>query len=241
MNFYNEQEDTASNTPESDDAGLNTMSVLSTLGGGENELAEGEPLGLDPDAGKAKLSGSSLAVGVVVVLGAVALLGMKLTLGSIGEGDGPADDIAQIDGFLATQAAAVKTNAQGPIKTPDAESQMVLDALKVDPTEHQVPAEQVESNPFDISQIVRKAPTSNPTESTPTTDPRSLAIERAKRTAGKLKLDSISGDIVFIDGEMVRVGQPIGQSGFKLESVDGLSCIIRTTDEFKIGLRLRYR
>lgn len=241
MNLYTDG-DEQNNQDASTDEGLNTMAVLSTLGGGggEDVMAEGEPLGLDPEAGKAKISGSSLAVGVVVVVGAVAVLGMKLTLGAIGADNDPVEDIAQIDGFLATQDAALKTGAQGPIKKPDAESQRVLDELKINPTDHQVPADEVETNPFDISQLVEgKKPTTDdgPTAATP----RSAAIEKAKAAASKLKLESVSGQIVFINGEMYRVGDKIGASGFKLESVDGLSCIIRTTDEHKLPFRLRYR
>lgn len=223
-----------------DDAGMNTMAVLNTLGGGDSAMAEGEPLGLDPDSGKARLAGSTLAVGVVVVLGAVTLLGMKMTLGSIGVGSAPSAAMAEIDSFIATQNAAQQTGSDGPIKAPDEESQRVLDELNQDPTDHQVPVEEVETNPFDISAIVKRPATAN-TNTGPEADPREVAVARAQAAAGKLKVDGISGPIVFIDGKDYRVGDTIDGGLFELVSIDGLTCIIRTTNEHGIALRLRYR
>ena len=240
MTSFNGNEDFLDEPIDSDE-GMNTMAVLNTLGGGgDDPMAEGEPLGLDPDAGKAKLAGSTLAVGVVVVLGAVTLLGMKLTLGSIGVGSAPTDAMAEIDSFIATQNAAQKTGSDGPIKAPDAESQKVLEELNQDPTDHQVPAEEVETNPFDISEIVQRKTTTT-TDKGPVTDTRDDAVRRAQAAAGKLKVDGISGPIVFIDGKDYRVGDTIDGGQFELTSIDGLTCIIRTTDEHRIALRLRYR
>lgn len=241
MSSYNENEDDFL-SEQADDDGLNTMAVLSTLGGGgDDALAEGEPLGMDPDAGKAKLSGSTLAVGVVVVLGAVTLLGMKLTLGAMNAGSGPSEAMAEIDSFIAKQAAAQQTGHDGPIKAPDQESTQVLEELKQDPTDHQVPAEEVETNPFDISNIVTRVTTTTTTGDDPATDPREVALGRAKTAASKLRVDGISGTVVFIDGKDYRVGDTIGGGVFELSSIDGLTCIIRTTDEHRIALRLRYR
>ena len=241
MTSYEDNDDQFLSEQTDSDEGLNTMAVLSTLGGGDDVNPEGEPLGLDPEASKGKVSGSSLAVGVVVVLGAVTLLGMKLTLGAIGADTGPSEAMAEIDSFIATQSAADKTGADGPIKAPDEESLQMLEELKQDPTDHQVPAEEVETNPFDISQIVARKSTTTENEPDPTTDPRAAAVKRAQRAAGKLKVDGISGQIVFIDGKDYRVGDTIGDGSFELVSIDGLTCIIRTTDEFGIALRLRYR
>lgn len=240
MNMYSKQDKDYSD--DASDNGMHTMAVLSTLGGGggDDVLAEGEPLGLDPESGKAKVSGSSLAVGVVVVFGAVTLLGMKLTLGAMGAGTGPSEAMAEIDSFIATQNAAQKTGVDGPIKAPDEESQQVLEELNQNPTDHQVPAEEIETNPFDISKIVaRKATVGGPGPATP--DSRETIVKRAQAAAGKLKIDGISGPIVFIDGKDYRVGDVIGDGTFVLASIDGLSCIIHTTDEHKIALRLRYR
>ena len=243
MTSYNGNEEFLNEEVDSDE-GLNTMAVLSTLGGsaGDEAMAEGEPLGLDPDAGKAKLSGSTLAVGVVVVLGAVAVLGMKLTLGALASGSDPTDAMAEIEVFLAQQSAAQTVGVEGPIKAPDDESNRVLEELKQDMTEHQVPAEEVESNPFDISQIVRTAvkPPVGPGPKPPT-DARGEAVKRAQADAAKLKVDGISGPIVFIDGKDYRVGETLDGGRFTLTSIDGLTCIIRTTDEHRIALRLRYR
>ncbi|MGB0768164.1 MAG: hypothetical protein ACPGYV_10685 [Phycisphaeraceae bacterium] len=241
MTRYEDNDETYLSEQTDSDDGLNTMAVLSTLGGGDDVNSEGEPLGLDPEAGKAKVSGSSLAVGVVVVLGAVTLLGMKLTLGSF-TSVGPSEAMAEIDSFIALQNAAQTTGVEGPVKAPDEESQKVLEELKQDPTDHQVPPEEVESNPFDISQIVaRQAAPQQTEEAAPDTDPRELAVKRARAAAGKLTIDGIAGTIVFIDGKDYRAGDAIGDGTFELVSIDGLTCIIRTTDEFKIALRLRYR
>lgn len=238
--MFQDNDNNATDTNQDED-GQNTMAVLSTLGGsggGDDVLPEGEPMGLDPEAGKAKVSGSSLAVGVVVVLGAATLLGMKLTLGAIA-GGGSDEAHAAIDNFM-IQIESAKPGDDGPIKAPTQESKQVLDELKQNPTDHQVPAEEVASNPFDISAIVHKeVETDNPIAPKP--DEREHAIEIAKAAASRLKVDAISGEMVFINGEQYRIGTEIGNSGFVLESVDGLTCIIRTTDRYKIPIRLRYR
>ncbi|MEM6258532.1 MAG: hypothetical protein AAF711_10400 [Planctomycetota bacterium] len=242
MTSNNNEEDQFLSEP-TEDEGMNTMAVLSSLGGsgGEEPLAEGEPLGLDPDAGKAKLSGSTLAVGVVVVLGVVTLLGMKLTLGALNGGAGPSEAMAEIDSFIAKQTAAKENGVDGPIKAPDEESNQVLEELKQDPTDHQVPAEEVEKDPFVISQIVKPKVSDQPNEQGPATDPREIAAQRAQAAASRLKIDGISGPIVFIDGKDYRVGEVVGDGLFELVSIDGLTCIIRTRDEYAIALRLRYR
>ena len=244
MSSYNET-DEAFLSEQADDDGQNTMAVLSTLGGGgEDALAEGEPLGLDPDSGNAKLSGSTLAVGVVVVLGAVTLLGMKLTLGAMGVGTGPSDAMAEIDSFIAKQNAAQQTGHDGPLKATDQESQSVLDELSQDPTDHQVPPEEVETNPFDISQLIARPKDDKNTDTGPAApqpDARELAVTRAQNAASKIRVDGISGKIVFLDGKDYRVGDVIEGGRFEIAAIEGLACIIRTTDEHRIALRLRYR
>lgn len=244
MSSYNDNDESFLSEDATSDDGQNTMAVLSTLGGGGDEvLAEGEPLGLDPDSGKAKLSGSTLAVGVVVVLGAATVFGMKLTLGAMGVGSGPSEAMAEIDSFIATHSAAQISGHEGPIKAPDQESQQVLAELRQDPNANQIPPEEVEGNPFDISQIVRTSVAKNPTDTTnkESKDPREAARKSAQAAAGKLKVDGISGPIVFIDGKDYRVGDTLAGGKFTLMSIDGLTCVIRTTDEHRITLRLRYR
>ncbi len=240
MNQYSDNE-FSEPVPSDPTEGQNTMAVLNTIGGGEDALAEGEPLGLDPGADKAKISGSSLAVGVVVVLGAVALFGMRLTLGAIASGDNPIEDIAQIEGFLATQAAAQQTGNDGPIKAPTDESRRVIDELNVDPTDNQVPAEEVKTNPFDLSQIVAKAKPDTPNDTDPQGNEKTIAMKRAMQEKSKLKVDSISGQMAFINGDLYRVGEKIGNSGFVLESIEGLKCKIRTTDEYRFLMVLEYQ
>ena len=240
MNLYGESKDDANGMV--DDDGQNTMAVLNTLGGGgEDALAEGEPLGLDARADKARLSGSTLAVGVVVVLGAAALFGMRMTLGAIAGGDSPIEDITQIENFLQTQAAAVKAGAEGPIKAPDDESRHVLEELSQNPTDHQVPADEVETNPFDISNIVARTPETTDNPNAPAADPVALAKADAIRRASKLRVDSISGNMAFINGDLYRVGEVIGDSGFTLEAIDGLKCVIKTTDGHNIKLAIVYK
>lgn len=240
MTGYNDDKNAYLNEDETDE-GMNTMAVLSTLGGGEDAPIEGEPLGLEADGGKSKLSGSTLAVGVVVVFGAVTLLGMKLTLGAMNGSAGPSEAMAEIDSFIAKQSAAQQVGEDGPIKAPDEQSQQVLAELRQDPTDHQVPAEEVETNPFDISNIVTRETVQDQTAQGPATDPREIAVNRARTAAGSLKIDGISGQVVFIDGKDYRIGDTIGDGTFELAAIDGLTCIIRTTDKHAIALRLRYR
>lgn len=241
MTFYTENDENTTDDQTGSDGEMNTMAVLNTLGGDE-VTPEGEPLGLDPEAGQSKLSGSTLAVGVVVVLGAVALLGMKLSLGSIAGGADPSEAEAAIGQFISLHEAAQKTGADGPIKPADEESERVLEELKQNPTDHQVPAEEVQTNPFDISGIVAQTTTDGGTgANTPAPDSKAAAKERARRVAAKFKIDAISGNVVFINGDRYRIGEPIGNSGFVLESVEGLTCVVRTTDAHRFGFVLKYR
>ncbi len=220
--------------------GQNTMAELSTLGGsGEDAMAEGEPLGLDPHADKAKLSGSALAVGVVIVLAVAALLGMRMTLGAIASDSNPGEAMAAIDNWIKTQEAAQKLGQDGPIKAPDAESKKVLDELQQNPTDHQVPADEVETDPFDISNIVKHTPTTS--VAGPTTDPIELARKRAQAKADQLTVDSISGKIAFINGNLYRVGDVVGDSGFMLQSIEGLKCHLKSTDSHGFTVTIQYK
>jgi len=243
MSMYTDDNEDTLNQADNTD-GENTMAVLSTLGGGsggEDPMAEGEPLGLDASEGKAKVSGSGLAVGVVVVLGAVALGVMKFSLGAIGVDTDPSSAIAEIDGFIASHTAAENKDAQGPLGASDQESNQVLEELKQDPTDHQVPAEKIATNPFQISALLAGKRDSDEGPAVPNSNARAKAIEKARQSAAKLKVDMISGQIAYINGEIYRAGDEIGESGFVLEKIDGLSCIIRTTDQHKLPFRLRYR
>lgn len=240
--YTDDNEDTVNQVGGTD--GENTMAVLSTLGGGgggEDLMAEGEPLGLDSTAGKAKLSGSGLAVGVVVVLGAVALGVMKFSLGAIGVDTDPSSAIAEIDGFIASHTNKAGEGEDASASASDQESIKVLEELKQDPTDHQVPAEKIETNPFQISALIARKSTGDDGPAGPSTNARDTAIQKAKQSAAKLKVDMISGQIAYINGEIYRAGDEIGESGFVLEKIDGLSCIIRTTDQHKLPFRLRYR
>ncbi|MFN3167348.1 MAG: hypothetical protein ACE37H_09825 [Phycisphaeraceae bacterium] len=242
MNLYGDNNDPTLDTPDQAD-GQSTMAVLNTLGGGEDVAPEGEPLGLDAVADKPKMSGSTLAVGVVIVLGAAALMGMRMTLGAIAGGNNPIEDITQIENFLQTQQAAVKAGAEGPIKAADQESARVLEELRQDPTEHQVPADEVETNPFDFSNIVTRQPKPPGPggDTAPAVDPVAVATADAKRRAAQLEVDSISGNMAFINGELYRVGEKIGDTGFTLDAIDGLRCIIKTTDGHNIKLAIVYK
>ena len=239
MNLYAQDNDT-DQMQDVDADGENTMAVLSTLGGGGDALPEGEAIGLDAVAKKTKISGSGLAVGVVVVLGALSLVGMKLTLGVIGVGTDPATAIAEIDGFIATYQSSPQSTVD--TGSQDQQSKQVLEELKQDPNAYQIPAEQVQTNPFDLGNVfASQTTTDGTTTKTPTLSSRQVAIEEAQRVASKLKVDMISGKIAYIDGQMYRIGDAIGKTGFKLESIEGLTCKIRTTDEHKLLFRLRYR
>lgn len=221
--------------------GQNTMAVLNTLSGGEDALAEGEPLGLDPNADKSKLSGSTLAVGVVIVLAIAALFGMRMTLGAIAGDSNPSEAMAAIDTWIKTQEAAVKQGKEGPIKAPNDESKKVLDELKQDPTKKQVPADEVKTDPFDLSNIVKPTAVGpNPTPG-PSSDPRAVAIAQANTKKQQLKVDSISGKMAFINGDLYRVGDKIGDGYFILESIEGLKCNLKTTDQFGISVVIEYK
>ncbi|MFI4860342.1 MAG: hypothetical protein ACIAXF_06645, partial [Phycisphaerales bacterium JB063] len=110
----------------------NTMAVLSSLSGGEQE-PEGQPIGLDPDAGRSKLSGSTLAVGAVVLVGVGALFAMKMTLKAEATDATTTEAILEIDKFINDLTAAEATGVQGPIAQIGGESTQIINELKADP------------------------------------------------------------------------------------------------------------
>ena len=98
-----------------------------------------------------------------------------------------------------------------------------------------------ESNPFDISALVKRETTTTDTGPAVPADSREAAVARAQSEAGQLRVDGISGPVVFLDGKDYRVGDTVEGGKFELVKIDGLTCLIRTTDEHQITLRLRYR
>jgi len=221
--------------------GEQSMNMLSTIGGGGEALPEGEPLGLDGGEGKAKLSTSTLAIGVVVVLGAAALFGMKLTLGGSSTDEATQEAINKIEVFMVQMAEAEKAKAQGPLQSPTAESEKVFAELKQNPTDHQVPTEEVAKNPFELVGIVRLDPTK------PNAGPNGPSAEemlaRDRRAAEGLKINTImaSGNspMVFLNNEMYKVGDKIGSTIFTVHEIEPLSIVIKSSTSGNL-LRLRY-
>ncbi|XAL99524.1 hypothetical protein OT109_18340 [Phycisphaeraceae bacterium D3-23] len=208
----------------------NTMAVLSSLGGGDQE-PEGQPLGLDPDAGRSKLSGSTLAVGAVVLVGVGALFAMKMTLKAEAVDATTAEAELAINVFMDQLAAAEATGVQGPIEQIGGESMQIINELKADPTAHQVPSEEVEKNPFELMGIVR-APVIEDENTGPSQEElEARELEGLQAVARGFHVDSISGRgpraVVFIDGAMYRIGDTIAGSGFTVAEVDGLDVVVR--------------
>lgn len=244
MNFSNDSDMMGGQEP---DNGENSMAVLSTFGGGDVS-PEGQPLGMDPAASESKLSGSTLAVGAVIVVGVGLLFGvMKLTLNPGSTDATTAEAIQEIEAFMIQITAADATGTQGPIAPITGDSIQIIHELEADPTEHQVPVENVQKNPFEMAGIERPD-TGGDEEVTGPTEEELIAaeLERYMETARGFKVDSISGTgrraVVFIDGSMYRIGDEIGDSGFTIAEVDGLTVVILTpADGMKQHhIRLRY-
>lgn len=219
------------NLPSEVDDTDDTMSMMSTFGGGDVD-PEGQPLGLDPDAGKAKLSGSTLAVAVVVVLGVGALAAMKMTLKAVASDSGTAEAIQLVEDFMIKIDAAEQAGVQGPIEPINGDSTRIINELESDPTEFQVPTDEVQKNPFAMVGLPTPPPSDDNTDTGPTDEQLAeQQLERYKQIARGFTVNSISGTgeraAVVIDGELYRVGQVIGDSGFTIARVDGVNVIIR--------------
>lgn len=220
--------------------GEESMSMLSTMAGNESVSAEGEPLGMDGVAGKAKLSTSTLAIGVVVVLGAATLFGMKLSLGNAETDEATASAIAEIDTFITQIAEAEKHQAQGPISSTNKESEKVFEQLRQDPTQHQVPPEQVEKNPFELVGVEIAGP-DKPLTGPDGPSPEQL-LERDRTAAKAIKINTIMNGrepMVFINSEQYRVGDTIGTTIFSIHAIEDLSIIVRSSVSNNL-LRIRY-
>lgn len=239
MNFRTFSEDEEEQTTTGRTDGEESMSMLSTLGGGEVQ-PEGEPLGMEGVGGKAKLSTSTLAIGVVIVLGVASLLGMKMTLGGTTTDEKTQAAIQDIEKFMIEIAAAEKVSAQGPLQSPTAESEKVFAQLRQDPTQHQVPPDQVEKNPFELVGIVR--PDLTQPETAPTGPTKEEILAREKLLAEKLKVNTImSGNNprAFISNEMYSVGDRIDETIFVVEQIEQRSVVIKAVDSGNL-FRLRY-
>lgn len=219
----------------------NTMAVLSSLGGGELE-PEGQPLGLDTEASESKLSGSTLAVGVVVLVGVAALFAMKMTLKADAADSATTEAIQEIDKFMTDLVAAEVTGNQSPIQRVDGASETIINELSADPTEHQVPVEEVEKNPFEMMGLAAPPPVEDPVVTGPTPEEQ---LENYKVIARTFNVDSISGSderaVVFIDGAMYRIGDTIADSGFTVVAVDGLDVVIQVPADAPEAWKLRLR
>ncbi|MEM1355360.1 MAG: hypothetical protein AAGC44_02825 [Planctomycetota bacterium] len=218
--------------------GEESSSMLSTIGG--DTQPEGEPLGMDGLETKAKISTSTLAIGLVVVLGAAVLFGMKLTLGVAATDEQTQAAIQDIEKFMIEMAAAEEQSAQGPLKSPTAESEKVFAQLKQDPTDHQVPSEQVEKNPFELVGIVRDQPEEDDPQPTGPTAEQILDAE--KQLAKQLTVNTImngNNPMAFINNEMYRVGAQIDDSIFVVHEIEQRSVIIRSVESGNL-IRLPY-
>lgn len=209
----------------------NSMAVLNAFGGGDVD-PEGQPLGLDPDGGKAKLSGSTLAVAVVVVVGIGTLAAMKMTLKAVASDSGTAEAIQLVEDFMIKIDAAEAAGVQGPIEPINGDSSRIISELEADPTEYQVPSEEVQKNPFQMVGLPTPPSDARNTDTGPTAEELEAAeLERLKSIVRGFTVDSITGTgeraVVFIDGDMYRVGQEIAGTGFTVAEVDGLDVIIR--------------
>jgi len=226
-----------------------TMSVMSSINGGVDEnLADDALLGLDSSASKSKLNGSTLAVGVTIVVGVLGIIVMSRTLRTVSADDKTKEAMAKIEAFIGTEAAAESLGIQGAIDPITDESQRVIEQLEANPTDHQVPSEEVEKNPFALFPGIIPERTIDDG----TTDPPPPLVDvdalkrRHRQTAEGFHIDSISGSderaVVFINGSMYRVGDEIQDTGFTVFKVEGLDVLVLAPEDetAPLAFRLHY-
>jgi hypothetical protein len=204
--------------------------VDDSVGGLDHEGAFSE-MGSGGVKGAHKLHGFG-ALGVVLVVGAVVLGGMRyLGMGGLIE----MADI-KIDYPL--------DNAQATVTSADARE--IISGLNVSGEIEQIPLEEITQNPFEWKGIVASAD-----DTSTVLDPAALALQRVREarearlreiqsSLDMLTLNSVMGSgkngVARISGELVRVGDTVSEL-FTVESIDGRSVLL-TADgqDYKLAL-----
>ena len=170
-------------------------------------------------ARKRKVSTQAIALGTLLVVGGGGIYGMRLL------GIGPLTTLAK---FTAPEYDLSRPGSAG------ADQKKILQDLAANHAASQVPVDEVQKNPFRMSDVVG-APAA------PTGDPNAAgraAAERARRDAelrrgkvqgalAQLKINGIIGGsnpVARISGEAVRVGDTIGDPPmFRVKAIHGRS------------------
>jgi hypothetical protein len=167
---------------------------------------------------KRKVSTQAVALGILLAVGGGLIYGMRLL------GIGPLTRLA---------TAVVPDYDLTKPSSHAADHKRILQDLAVDSADHQVPVDEVQKNPFKLSEVVTApapAPGADPTAAS------RAAAERAKRDADQkktrvqaalaaLKLNGIIGGsspVARISGEAVRIGDTVGDN-FKVKAIHGRS------------------
>lgn len=196
--------------------GVFRLDALSTGGGGASETYV---------APKPKLSSQTLMLAVLLVAGGGLVYGMRLL------GVGPLKNIASatIPDYDMTKTGVSKTS----------EHKKALEDLNANHTETQVPADQVQKNPFKLADSLSKQPQIGQEDTT-----GKQSAERARRDAemrkrkiadamSQLKVNSILGGsnpVARINGEFVRVGEVVNDV-FTVTAIHGRSVDLQVDNQ----------
>lgn len=166
---------------------------------------------------KPKVSTQALTLGVLLVVGAGLIYGMRLL------GIGPLTTLAKtaVPDYDLTRSPATRS----------ADHKKILKDLEADHAAAQVPVDQVQKNPFLLSAIIEPEPVADNTEAS-----KRAAADKARReldakrkrvqsTLAGLSINGIIGGsnpVARISGEAVRVGDTVGDL-FTVKAIHGRS------------------
>jgi hypothetical protein len=206
---------------------------LSLMGGiarpeGMAEADEIDPGALDADAPRSGvLSGGTLILAVLVVVGIGSLYLMRATQGDLGASKMATEVNAKIEQALAKLTKPGSLSPDDPLRDQNMsdlfkDTESVLAMFASDPVKHQVPLEFVKKNPFDLLLERDKGPEHVPVKTG--VDEALLRRQKLAMELGSLRLQSViqgSRPTAIISNEIVVPGQRIGS--FTVKAIEGFS------------------
>jgi hypothetical protein len=213
-------------TGDEQDQAATTLSLLGGVGGADAMDAVGVEAGVRQDKSKMQ---HLMAVGVVALVGVAVLAGMRLTQGGI-----QTTDAATTQAMAEVETRIAQLTTPGAVKPGDPispegvrdlfeDTAHVVAVFSANQTEHQVPLEQVQKDPFELQ--ITRAQEAAPDNSAIAERQRAERLRRLESELVRLNLQSIAGAnggraVAVIDNEFFRVGSQLGS--FTITAIEPL-------------------
>lgn len=246
QDYLNNPMDPDSNDAEQEPTSMSLLGGIAGDDSGSGAEADEFVIGSSKPASKLLSQGTLLIVAVAAIAGGT-LYAMRVTSGDISADTVDAVVEARIEQALTKLSKPEAMADDDPlreqnIQTLFQDTETIVDMFATDPTNRQVPLEQVKKDPFEIA-IRKPSPevdnsANDRIAARKAAEERELLVRKIKREADELELQTIMRSrvpVAVISGEVVRAGQSV--NGFTVKSIDELSVNLESQGlRFKLTL-----